>query len=166
MLKSLSVSRVAPISRHGRRPGPGGSWVRGGCGYVRDAQGGLKREQAGLKGGAEERAGQFGEPLGATGAERLPGGVGQPVGAPFDLVPAVPATLGGLARGIDPPAGKATGTQAAAQRRQSARADGTVWRSASSLPVISSGPRSGGGPNLGAGKTRSASAPSAAAAGG
>ena len=42
----------------------------------RDAQGGLKREQAGFEGGAEERAGQFGEPLGAAGAQRLPWGAG------------------------------------------------------------------------------------------
>jgi len=47
---------------------------------------------------------QFGETLGSGEAQYLPWGVGQPVGAPFDLIPAVPAPLGGLACGIDPPA--------------------------------------------------------------
>ena len=56
--------------------------------------------------GAQEGPGQFGETLGAGGAQCLPWGVGQPVGAPFDLIAAVPAALGGVAVGINPPAGR------------------------------------------------------------
>ena len=61
----------------------------------------MKREQAGLEGGAEEGGGQVGEPPGAVLAQRMPGGVGEPVGAPFDLVPAVlagNAVINGTAR--------------------------------------------------------------------
>jgi hypothetical protein len=52
---------------------PASSRMRGGCWYGRDAQGGLKREQPGLEGGAEEGSGQFGQPLGAVSAQRLAG---------------------------------------------------------------------------------------------
>jgi hypothetical protein len=66
----------------------------------------LAREQAGFERGAQEGTGQFGETLGSGGAQYLPWGVGQPVGAPFDLIAAVPAALGGVAFAIYPPAGR------------------------------------------------------------
>ncbi|HET9972060.1 MAG TPA: hypothetical protein VFQ68_27760 [Streptosporangiaceae bacterium] len=62
--------------------------------------------RARLQRGAEQRSGQFGQPRGAVRAQGLPRAVGQPVGPPFHLIPAVATTLSDLACRVGPAAGR------------------------------------------------------------